>query len=83
VVFPVPGRPPKTMRIAGRLIMPHHPSDGAIAEADVLGDLCDLAGGARVRRSPSDVTFFQNAGGGQLDSMTFEAVFQQLGQKLA
>ena len=58
-------------------------ANGAITEADVLGDLYDLAGGARGRRSPSDITFFKNAGGGHLDLMTCEVVFQQLGQKLA
>lgn len=58
-------------------------ASGAIGEADVLGDLYDLAGGrVQGRTSPSDVTFFKNAGGGHLDLMTCEAVFQQLGAKL-
>lgn len=58
-------------------------ASGAISEKDVLGDLYDLAGGrVQGRTSPSDVTFFKNAGGGHLDLMTCEAVFQQLGAKL-
>ncbi|HXH45017.1 MAG TPA: hypothetical protein VNK51_14355 [Bradyrhizobium sp.] len=49
----------------------------------MLGDLYDLAGGrVRGRVSPSDITYFKNAGGGHLDLMTCEAVFQQLGAKL-
>jgi ornithine cyclodeaminase len=52
----------------------------AIGEADVLGDLYDLVGGSvRGRRSPSDITFFKNAGGGHLDLMTAEVVFRLLG----
>ncbi len=46
-------------------------ASGAIAEADVLGDLHDLVGGAVVgRRSDADITLFKNAGGGHLDLMT-------------
>jgi ornithine cyclodeaminase len=54
-------------------------ASGAIREADVLGDLYDLVGG-RVpgRRSPSDITFFKNAGGGHLDLMTAELIVQRL-----
>lgn len=58
-------------------------ASGAISETDVLGDLYDLAGGrVQGRTSPSDTTFFKNAGGGHLDLMTCEAVFKQLGTKL-
>ena len=54
-------------------------ASGAIRESDVLGDLYDLAGGSvRGRQSPSDITFFKNAGGGHLDLMTAELVFRQL-----
>jgi ornithine cyclodeaminase len=35
------------------------------------------------RRSSDDITFFKNAGGGHLDLMTSEVIFQQLGPKLA
>ncbi|WP_239622529.1 hypothetical protein [Bradyrhizobium sp. I71] len=57
-------------------------TSGAISETDVLGDLDDLASGsAQGRASPSDITFFTNAGGGHLDLMTWEAVFKQLGTK--
>jgi ornithine cyclodeaminase len=54
-------------------------ASGAIEESDVVGDLYDLAAGAAGRQSASDITFFKNAGGGHLDLMTCEAVFQQLG----
>lgn len=55
-------------------------ANGAIHEADVLGDLYDLVGGSVLgRRSPSDITFFKNAGGGHLDLMTAELVFRLLG----
>jgi ornithine cyclodeaminase/alanine dehydrogenase-like protein (mu-crystallin family) len=58
-------------------------ASGAIKEADVLGDLYDLASGTVVGRSaPDDITFFKNAGGGHLDLMTCETVFQQLGKEL-
>lgn len=57
-------------------------ASGAISETDVLGDLYDLASGsAQGRISPSDITFFKNAGGGHLDLMTCEAVFKQLGTR--
>src|SRR5262245_35224806 len=59
-------------------------ASGAIKEADVLGDLYDLATGTiKGRLDPEDITFFKNAGGGHLDLMTCEAVFQQLGKALA
>lgn len=55
-------------------------ASGAIGEADVLGDLYDLAGGSVPGRSAmSDITFFKNAGGGHLDLMTCETVFAQIG----
>jgi ornithine cyclodeaminase len=54
-------------------------ASGAIRETDVLGDLYDLVGGTVAgRRSPDDVTFFKNAGGGHLDLMTAEVIFRQL-----
>ncbi|TMJ37114.1 MAG: dehydrogenase, partial [Alphaproteobacteria bacterium] len=54
-------------------------ASGAIREEDVLGDLYDLAGGKIVgRRSPDDITFFKNAGGGHLDLMTAEVVLAQI-----
>jgi ornithine cyclodeaminase/alanine dehydrogenase-like protein (mu-crystallin family) len=56
-------------------------ANGAIGTADVLGDLYDLVGGAVPgRRSPSDITFFKNAGGAHLDLMTAELVFLQIDQ---
>jgi len=57
-------------------------ANGSIRAADVLGDLYDLVGGSIAgRRSPSDITFFKNAGGGHLDLMTAEVVYQQLTHK--
>lgn len=54
-------------------------ASGAIREADVLGDLYDLVGGAvRGRRAPEDITYFKNAGGGHLDLMTAQAIMAQL-----
>jgi ornithine cyclodeaminase len=59
-------------------------ANGVIRESDVLGDLYDLVGGTVApRRSADDITFFKNAGGGHLDLMTSEVVFQQLRTKLA
>lgn len=59
-------------------------ASGAIQKADVLGDLYDLAAGTiEGRLDPLDITFFKNAGGGHLDLMTCEAIFQQLGKELA
>jgi len=55
-------------------------ASGAIRRADVLGDLYDLAGGRiEGRRSPDEITFFKNAGGGHLDLMTAELICRQLG----
>jgi ornithine cyclodeaminase/alanine dehydrogenase-like protein (mu-crystallin family) len=54
-------------------------ANGAIQDADVLGDLYDLVGGRVAgRRSSSDITFFKNAGGGHLDLMTAELIVQRL-----
>ena len=55
-------------------------ASGAIRETDVLGDLYDLAPGKiSGRRSPSDITFFKNAGGAHLDLMTAEVILKQIG----
>jgi ornithine cyclodeaminase/alanine dehydrogenase-like protein (mu-crystallin family) len=55
-------------------------ADGVITEIEVLGDLYDLVGGGVAgRRSPSDITFFKNAGGCHLDLMTAELVLRQIG----
>jgi ornithine cyclodeaminase/alanine dehydrogenase-like protein (mu-crystallin family) len=57
-------------------------ANGSIRETDVLGDLYDLVGRSIAgRRSPDDITFFKNAGGGHLDLMTAEAVYRQLAEK--
>jgi ornithine cyclodeaminase len=53
-------------------------ASGAIRETDVLGDLYDLVVGAvDGRRSPTDITFFKNAGGGHLDLITAEVIFER------
>jgi ornithine cyclodeaminase len=55
-------------------------ASGAIREIDVLGDLYDLVGGTITgRRSPSDITYFKNAGGAHLDLMTSELVLEEIG----
>jgi ornithine cyclodeaminase len=55
-------------------------ASGAIRETDVLGDLYDLVGGTvHGRRSPTDITFFKNAGGGHLNLMTAEVIFERIG----
>ena len=55
-------------------------ASGAITAADVLGDLYDLASGAVTgRRKAGDITLFKNAGGGHLDLMTCEVVFERTG----
>jgi ornithine cyclodeaminase len=54
-------------------------TSGAITERDVLGDLYDLVGGTIAgRRTPEDVTFFKNAGGGHFDLIAAETIFQRL-----
>ncbi|WP_439393263.1 hypothetical protein ACRQ5Q_28580 [Bradyrhizobium sp. PMVTL-01] len=63
--------------------IPQPIASGAISEADVLRDLYDRDGGrVQGRTSLADITFFKNAGGGHLDPMTCEAVFEQFGAKL-
>nr|WP_249158281.1 dehydrogenase [Bradyrhizobium jicamae] len=58
-------------------------ANGVIGESDVLGDHYDLVGGAVTgRQTDDDITFFKNAGGGHLDLMTCETVFQRLGKSL-
>jgi ornithine cyclodeaminase len=55
-------------------------ASGAIRETDVLGDLYDLVGGiVDGRSSPKDITFYKNAGGGHLDLMTAEIIFERIG----
>ncbi len=54
-------------------------ASGAISEADVLGDLYDLASGCvEGRTAATDITFFKNAGGGHLDLIACETVYQRL-----
>jgi ornithine cyclodeaminase/alanine dehydrogenase-like protein (mu-crystallin family) len=54
-------------------------ASGAISEADVLGDMYDLASGKIIgRRTTQDITFFKNAGGGHLDLMTAEVILAQI-----
>jgi ornithine cyclodeaminase len=54
-------------------------ANGAIKESDVLGDLYDLAPGKVAGRlSPTDITYFKNAGGGHLDLMAAEVVYRQV-----
>jgi ornithine cyclodeaminase len=56
---------------------------GAIARADVLGDLHDLVAGRGGRASPADITLFKNGGGAHLDLLTGRAILAawQAGQR--
>lgn len=45
-------------------------AEGAITEADILGDYYDLASGAFTRRSADEITLCKNGGGAHLDLMT-------------
>jgi ornithine cyclodeaminase len=54
---------------------------GILPEDGIIGDLYDLATGRCLpRRSPTEVTFFKNAGGAHLDLMTAEFVLSLLEQ---
>lgn len=57
-----------TLGHIGELMIPL--ASGAITEADVQGDLHDLAAGTAGRRSPEDITLYKNGGGAHLDLMT-------------
>lgn len=61
-----------TIAHIGEIMLPL--ASGAIARADILGDLYDLAGGAKGRRSPEDITLFKNGGGAHLDLMTGKVI---------
>jgi ornithine cyclodeaminase/alanine dehydrogenase-like protein (mu-crystallin family) len=59
-------------------------ASGAMLKSDVLGDLYDLIGGRVAgRRSPNDITFFKNAGGGHLDLMTAALILELLAGRSA
>ncbi len=57
-----------TVNHIGELMIPI--ASGAIAEADILGDLYDLANGGEGRTGDTDITLFKNGGGAHLDLMT-------------
>ncbi len=57
-----------TLGHIGELMIPL--ANGTITEADVQGDLHDLAAGTAGRRSPEDITLYKNGGGAHLDLMT-------------
>ena len=52
----------------GELMIPL--ASGAITEAQILGELPDLATGRAGRHSAQDITLFKNGGGAHLDLMT-------------
>ncbi len=55
-------------------------ANGVIERGYVLGDLYDLvAGSVEGRRSPRDITFYKNAGGGHLDLMTADFILTRCG----
>ncbi|WP_422073016.1 ornithine cyclodeaminase family protein [Tranquillimonas rosea] len=64
-----------TLGHIGELTIPL--ANGVIGEADVLGDLYDLVGGASGRRDASDVTVFKNGGGAHLDLMIADYIARQ------
>jgi ornithine cyclodeaminase len=54
-------------------------ADGLISEADIVGDLFDLVGGAvSGRTGPDEITVFKNAGGAHLDIMVAAALVDRL-----
>ncbi len=57
-----------TLGHIGELMIPL--ANGTITEADLQGDLHDLAAGTAGRRSPEDITLYKNGGGAHLDLMT-------------
>lgn len=57
-----------TLGHIGELMIPI--AEGAITEADVLGDFHDLVAGRAGRRSADEITLFKNGGGAHLDLMT-------------
>lgn len=63
-----------TIRHIGELLIPIRA--GVISEADVLGDLRDLARGAPGRLSPADITVYKNGGGAHLDLMTARVILE-------
>ncbi len=56
-----------TVEHIGEMMIPL--ASGAIARADILGDLYDLAQGAAGRVEADDITLFKNGGGAHLDLM--------------
>lgn len=55
-----------TIRHIGEIAIPL--AQGIITEADILGDLYDIAGG--IPRADDDITVYKNGGGAHLDLMT-------------
>ena len=63
-----------TIEHIGELMIPL--ASGAIAPADVLGDLYDLNQCTQGRTDASDITIFKNGGGAHLDLMTANLIIQ-------
>ena len=61
-----------TIHHIGEVMIPL--ANGTITEADVLGELRDLAAGAPGRRSADEITIFKNGGGAHLDLMTARVI---------
>jgi len=70
-----------TVEHIGEMTLPL--ASGAIARTDILGDLYDLAQGARGRVSPEDITLFKNGGGAHLDLMTGQVILEAWQAKTA
>ena len=63
-----------TVEHIGELMIPL--ASGAIARADILGDLYDLTQGATGRTCPEDITLFKNGGGAHLDLMVGRVILE-------
>lgn len=70
-----------TIHHIGELMIPL--ANGTITEADVLGELRDLAAGATGRRSGDEITIFKNGGGAHLDLMTARVILARWRQAQA
>lgn len=70
-----------TIHHIGELMIPL--ANGTITEADVLGDLRDLAAGAQGRRGGDEITIFKNGGGAHLDLMTARVILARWRQAQA
>jgi ornithine cyclodeaminase len=62
---------------AGDLLMPI--AAGVIGESDIVADLAQVVGGAKVRRGPEDVTVFKSVGVAFEDLVVARAALDRIG----